>query len=102
MKQQGILVEDLLTVAMVRRSYFYVRLITPNVIDCLPFNHDAIHSLTSVVLPKPAGAEMRVNLQPEERPSFSRSTRRRRRTILDRSGGTNNFVPKIVIDIDQL
>ena len=28
----------------------------------------AIHSLTSVVLPKPAGAEMRVSLQPEESP----------------------------------
>jgi len=28
-----------------------------------------------VVFPKPAGAEMRVNLHPEESPSFSRSIR---------------------------
>ena len=48
----------------------------------------ATHSLTRVVLPKPAGAEMRVNLRPEERPLFSCSTRRGRRTRLDLGGGT--------------
>src|SRR4030042_5301844 len=31
----------------------------------------ASHSLISVVLPKPAGAEMRGNLQPEDKPCFS-------------------------------
>ena len=31
----------------------------------------AIHSLTNVVLPKPAEAEMRVNLQPEQRPRLA-------------------------------
>ncbi|MCD4753524.1 MAG: hypothetical protein K8R40_10670 [Anaerolineaceae bacterium] len=34
----------------------------------------AIHSLTSVVFPKPAGAEMRVSLH--SKPSFNRSIRR--------------------------
>ena len=47
--------------------------------------HPATHSLTSVVLPKPAGAEIRVSLPC--RPSFSRSTRRGRRTTLGRGGG---------------
>ena len=42
-------------------------------------------SLRSVVLPKPAGAERRVSLRC--RPSFSRSIRRGRRTILGRGGG---------------
>ena len=45
----------------------------------------ATHSLTSVDLPKPAGAEMRVSLPC--RPSFSRSIRRGRRTTLGRGGG---------------
>ena len=45
----------------------------------------AIHSLTSVVLPKPAGAEMRVSLPTN--PSIHRSIRRGRRTILGRDGG---------------
>jgi len=62
----------------------------------------AIHSLTRVVLPKPAGAEMRVNLRPKERPSFKRSIRRGRRTIFGRGGGIYNFVAKIVVDIDPL
>src|SRR4030042_1358736 len=62
----------------------------------------ATHSLTSVVLPKPAEAEMRVSLRPEERPSFSRSIRRGRRTILDRGGGIYSFVAKIGVDIDQV
>ncbi len=47
----------------------------------------ATHSLTSVVLPKPAGAEIRVSLRPAERPSFSRSIRRGRRTTLGRGRG---------------
>ena len=51
----------------------------------------ATHSLTSVVLPKPAGAEMRVSVRPKpwlwRRPSFSRSIRRGRRTTLGRGGG---------------
>src|SRR3990172_9512081 len=62
----------------------------------------AIHSLSRVVLPKPAGAEMRVNLRPKERPSFNRSIRRGRRTIFGRGGGIYNFVAKIVVDIDPL
>jgi hypothetical protein len=45
----------------------------------------ATHSLTIVVLPKPAGAEMRVSLPC--RPSFSRSSRRGRGIILGRGGG---------------
>ena len=43
------------------------------------------HSLTSVVLPKPAGAEMRVSLRC--RPAFNRSIRRGRRTTLAEAGG---------------
>ena len=47
------------------------------------FTLSETHSLTSVVLPKPAGAETRVmpGGQPEATPSFSRSIRRGRRTI---------------------
>ena len=47
----------------------------------------ATHSLTRVVLPKPAGAETRVSLLPAARPSFSRSTSRGRGTTLRRNGG---------------
>ena len=47
----------------------------------------ASHSLTSVVLPNSAEAEMRVSLQPEEKPWFSLSIRRGRRTTLVRGGG---------------
>ena len=43
------------------------------------------HALKRVVLPKPAGAEMRVNLRC--RPSFSRSIKRGRSTTLGRGGG---------------
>ena len=45
------------------------------------------HSLTNVVLPKPAAAETRVSWRPEETPSFSRSIKRGRRTIPGRRGG---------------
>ena len=62
----------------------------------------ATHSLTSVVLPKPAEAEMRVSLRPEERPSVSRSIRRGRRTILARGGGMKSLVAKIDMGIDSL
>src|SRR5512139_3245032 len=50
----------------------------------------AIHSLTRVVLPKPAGAEMSVSLPSS--PSFIRSIRRGRGTRFLRTGGVNNFV----------
>src|SRR4030065_615640 len=46
----------------------------------------ASHSLISVVLPKPAGAERGVSLQPEDKHSFSRSIRGGRRTTLGRGG----------------
>ena len=45
----------------------------------------AIHSLTAVVFPKPAGAEMSVNLR--RSPSSSRSIRRGRRTAPGCGGG---------------
>ena len=48
--------------------------------------HSATHSATRVLLPKPAGAETSVSLRWS--PSLSRSSRRGRRTILDRRGGT--------------
>ena len=54
----------------------------------------ATHSLTSVVLPKPAGAEIRVSFRC--RPSFSRSIRRGRRTTLGRGGGIYSLVARIV------
>src|SRR4030066_2047311 len=60
----------------------------------------ATHSLTSVVLPKPAGAEMRVSLQCM--PSFNRLIRRGRWTILGRGGGIYSFVAKIGVGIDQV
>ena len=53
----------------------------------------ASHSLTNVVFPKPAGAEMRVRLRC--RPSFSRSIRRGRLTKLGRSWGIYSFVARI-------
>jgi CubicO group peptidase (beta-lactamase class C family) len=62
----------------------------------------ATHSLTNVVLPKPTDAEVRVNLQPEKRSSFSRSIRRGRRTVLARGRGMYSFVAKIVVVTDQL
>jgi hypothetical protein len=59
-----------------------------------------IASLTSVVLPKPAGAEMRASLRC--RPSFSRSIRRGRRTAFDGGGGIKSLVARIAVDISQL
>src|SRR5919202_456111 len=56
-------------------------------------SHPATHSPTSVVFPKPAGAEMRVSLRCS--PSFSRSIRRGRRTAFGRRGGIYSFVAKI-------
>jgi len=47
----------------------------------------ATHSLTSVVLPNPAEAEMSVSLRLARRPSFNRSFNRGRRTTLGRGGG---------------
>ena len=41
----------------------------------------------SVVVPEPAGVEMRVNFCPAERPSSSRSIRRLRTTTLGGGGG---------------
>ena len=49
------------------------------------FRNPETHSPTSVVLPKPAGAETRVNLRWS--PSFSRATRRGRDTSSGRMGG---------------
>src|SRR5437868_15476215 len=62
-------------------------------------SHPATHALTSVVLPKPAGAAMRVSLRC--RPSFSRAIRRGRRTTFGRGGGIYSFVAKMGVDIDQ-
>ena len=52
----------------------------------------ATHSLTSVVLPKPAGAEMRVSLR--RSPSSSLSVRRGRLTTVARGGGICSFIAK--------
>ena len=60
----------------------------------------ATHSLTSVVFPKPAGAEMRVSLRC--RPSFSRSIRRGRLTTFGRSGGIYSFVARIGVTFSLL
>src|SRR5437868_13530408 len=51
------------------------------------------HSLTSVVLPKPAGAAMRVSLRC--RPALSRSSKRGRLTTSGRSGGRYSFVARM-------
>src|SRR5207237_5558802 len=59
----------------------------------------ASHSLTSVVFPKPAGAEMRVSLPCS--PSFSRSSRRGRLTTFGRSGGRYSFVAKIGVGMSH-
>ena len=53
----------------------------------------AIHSAASVVLPNPAGAEMRVSL--DSCPSFKRSIKRGRSTTRDPGEGTNSFVARI-------
>ena len=50
----------------------------------------AIHPAASVVLPKPAGAEMSVSL--DSRPSFKRSIKRGRSTTPDLIEGTWSFV----------
>ena len=63
-------------------------------------SHAATHALTSVVLPKPAGAEMSVSLRCS--PAFSRSIRRERRTTFGRGGGIYSFVARIGVDIDQV
>src|SRR5256714_2954781 len=59
----------------------------------------ATHALTSVVLPKPAGAAMRVNLRC--RPSFSRSSRRGRLTTFGRSRGRYSFVARIGVGMNH-
>ena len=58
----------------------------------------AAHALTSVVLPKPAGAETRVRLRC--RPSSIRSTKWRRMTALGGGAGTYSFVARTGVDID--
>ena len=60
----------------------------------------AIHSLTSVVLPKPAGAEMSASLRC--RPSLSRSIKRGRGTALGRGGGMYSLVAKTGTDMVAL
>ena len=50
--------------------------------------HPATHSLTSVVLPKPAGAEMRVSLRPK--PGFGETLVQ----ALDQAGAEDNFRPR--------
>jgi hypothetical protein len=54
-----------------------------------------IHSLTNVVLPKPAAAEISVTRQPIANPSFSRSIKRGRGTTPGRDGGMYSFVARI-------
>ena len=56
--------------------------------ECQTTDHlqPATHSLSSVVLPKPVGAEKRVSLRWS--PSFSRSTKRGRGTSSGRTGGS--------------
>ncbi len=51
-------------------------------------------SLTSVVLPNPAGAETSVSLWPDCRPWFNRSTRRWRGTSSGRRRGINSLVAR--------
>jgi hypothetical protein len=61
-----------------------------------------IQLLISVVLPKPAEAEMRVSLQPIAKPLFSRSIKRERLTTPGRGWGTYTFVAKIAVAINPL
>ena len=56
------------------------------------------HSLTRVVLPKPAGAETRVSLRGKL--EFRRSVRRRRWTSRGRGGGMKTLVVRICDDIE--
>ena len=56
----------------------------------------ATHPLSSVVLPKPAGAEIRVSLR--WMPAFSRSIRRGRGTSSGRTGGIWSLVCKSGVD----
>src|SRR5436190_807770 len=58
--------------------------------------HPATQALTSVVLPKPAGAEISVNLRC--RPAFNRSTKRGRSTAFGGGGGMYSFVAKIGVN----
>ena len=57
----------------------------------------ATHSLSRVVLPKPAGAETRVSLRCS--PASSRPIRRGRGTHSDRAGGIYSLVLKSGVDI---
>src|SRR6185503_19747673 len=68
----------------------------------LPFTFclSASQEASRVVFPKPAGAEIRVNLRC--RLSFSCSIRRGRRTTFGRGGGIYSFVVKIGVGIQQL
>ena len=68
--------------------------------DRSPADGSMTHSLISVVFPKPAGAEMKVSFAVS--PSFSRSIRRDRGTVLARSGGMYNFVAKMVAGMSQV
>src|SRR5262249_42633636 len=60
----------------------------------------ASHSPTSVVFPKPAGAEMRVSLRCS--PSFRRSVRRGRRTTFGPAGGGKSFVARSGVIIEDV
>ena len=64
-----------------------VSLVKRNPADAIYAVAAANHSLSNVVLPKPAGAETRVSLRPRRSPSFSCSIRRGRDTSSDRNGG---------------
>src|SRR5204863_1445399 len=59
----------------------------------------ATHSPTSVVLPKPAGAQTRVSRR--RRPASSRASRRGRGTAPGRGGGRYSLVIKTGADIDR-
>ncbi len=63
---------------------------------------EAIHSLISVVLPKPAGAEISVTPGVRCRPAFKRSIKRGRKTTLGRGGGMYNLVARMGAGIEPL
>ena len=60
----------------------------------------AIQLATSVVLPKPAGAEIRVSLR--WTPAFSRAIKAARSTAFGRGGGINSFVASTGVGIPLL
>src|SRR3972149_6603096 len=62
----------------------------------------SIHLLTSVVLPKPAGAEISITPGLRCKPSFKRSIRRGRRTTFSRGRGIYSLVARIGEDTNQL